>query len=214
MDKSAVVRTPRSPAIWPAPVDPKATEAKTLRLHGVGDLRLRRLSPADGGPVNRLAHVVWSGVPSAAAAAIPALSSTRDGWRSGVSLGLFAPDTIADEPRLLGLAGLVVGDNADESGTFGVVVDPRYRGLGLGRRLVTEILACAQKAGFDSVRTRIKPDNLPMLALAHRLGFGRQRLFGDDPVLLHRRLPSLPAIARTPGEAERAGDRAALILSF
>lgn len=54
---------------------------------------------------------------------------------------------------------------------YSVYVHPAAVGQGVGRSLLTELLARAEKAGLHKVTSRIFPENAASLALAKHLGF-------------------------------------------
>ncbi|MBX6420453.1 MAG: bifunctional acetate--CoA ligase family protein/GNAT family N-acetyltransferase [Nevskia sp.] len=84
-----------------------------------------------------------------------------------------APET------LLGIGTLAI----DPDGThaeFAVLVDPRHRGLGLGRQLLEKLVQHARARGVLQVYGEVLRENLPMLKLAESLGFSRRPL-PDDP---------------------------------
>jgi ribosomal protein S18 acetylase RimI-like enzyme len=67
-----------------------------------------------------------------------------------------------------------------------VAVDPAFQGRGLGRRLMTELIAAARAAGVEVLTLDLRGDNVPAAALYESLGFrryGRLERFvavGDD----------------------------------
>jgi phosphinothricin acetyltransferase len=67
----------------------------------------------------------------------------------------------------------VFRDRAAYSGTVedSVYVDERFRGRGVGRVLLEELLSLARKQGFHSVIARISDDNAASIALHRRCGF-------------------------------------------
>lgn len=54
---------------------------------------------------------------------------------------------------------------------YSVYVAPPAHGRGVGRALLTELLARARRAGVHKVTSRVFPENTASLALAERLGF-------------------------------------------
>jgi len=67
----------------------------------------------------------------------------------------------------------VFRDRAAYAGTVedSVYVDERWRGRGVGRILLEELLSLARKQGFHSVVARIADDNAASIALHRRCGF-------------------------------------------
>jgi L-amino acid N-acyltransferase YncA len=79
-----------------------------------------------------------------------------------------------------------------------IYVARRARGLGVGRRLLTELVERAERAGIWTVQTGIFPENTASLALHQRCGFrvvGVRERIGQlhgrwrDVVMLERRSP-------------------------
>jgi L-amino acid N-acyltransferase YncA len=77
-----------------------------------------------------------------------------------------------------------------------VYVARQARGLGIGRRLLEELIAGAERAGIWTIQTAIFPENRASLALHERCGFGvvgtRERIakrdgIWRDTVFLERR---------------------------
>lgn len=92
---------------------------------------------------------------------------------------------VVDAPPhgLVGALILLVRRNSTTARLYSVVVDPRARGLGLGRRLVQAAERGAREAGCDAVSLEVREDNAAARALYARLGYAeRQRLPGyyDD----------------------------------
>ena len=81
---------------------------------------------------------------------------------------------VDDEGAVAGFGSLsVFRDRAAYAGTVedSVYVDERFRGRGVGRLLLGELLSLAEKQGFHSVIARISDDNAASIALHRRLGF-------------------------------------------
>jgi ribosomal protein S18 acetylase RimI-like enzyme len=87
--------------------------------------------------------------------------STEDGVRA---FGLYAQDTI------LAYGELWVDHDEAEVELARLIVDPRGRGQGLGRRLVTELAA---RAEYPEVFLRVHPDNAVALRCYSGAGFVR-----------------------------------------
>jgi ribosomal protein S18 acetylase RimI-like enzyme len=54
-----------------------------------------------------------------------------------------------------------------------IVVDPRARGRGVGRRFVTLLTAAARERGFEQVWLRVVPENDPAIRCYEHAGFRR-----------------------------------------
>lgn len=74
---------------------------------------------------------------------------------------------LGDGPLAFGAAALGEG----RACLFDIVVDPRARGLGLGRRLVEGLLGWAHAAGHREALLQVLADNHAARALYHSLGF-------------------------------------------
>ena len=64
-----------------------------------------------------------------------------------------------------------------ESGEVAVFVHQDFRGRKLGKRLLAELIAEARRSGLKKIWGMTELDNVPMLRLAHSLGFSP----GADP---------------------------------
>ncbi len=56
-------------------------------------------------------------------------------------------------------------------GTLGMGIIPRYRGRGLGTRLIDAALTQARKAGFIRIELSVHADNTPAINLYEKVGF-------------------------------------------
>lgn len=75
-------------------------------------------------------------------------------------------------------AGAAVGygevwedDEENEAEIARLIVDPAVRGRGIGRALVSELLAAARGRGWDDVWLRVVPENEPALRAYAAAGF-------------------------------------------
>ncbi len=171
-------------------MQPMVEESKKVHLAGVGDLTLRRVLDDDHRSIESLAH---RGI--ATHLAEPGL--TPWSWTRSPDLrsclldhafGLFREPCGTEAARALGLASLRIPADEPQVGLIRLLVDPAYRGLGIGRLLIEHLEACAQREGLACLKARTWSANVAMLALARRTGFRIRRLFGDEPVLLVRTL--------------------------
>ena len=101
----------------------------------------------------------------------------------GASLGLPprgdpAPwvHSLSDSPNfILEVDGRIVGHSVlcpeGTSGEVAVFVHQDFRGRGMGKMLLTEVIAEARRLGLKRIWGITEPDNLPMLRLAHSVGF-------------------------------------------
>ena len=77
----------------------------------------------------------------------------------------------AEGPRIIGYAGLLAGLGEAEVQT--IAVDPAREGAGLGRALLTELLAEAARRGCDDVVLEVRADNARAQDLYRRFGFAQ-----------------------------------------
>jgi GNAT superfamily N-acetyltransferase len=73
---------------------------------------------------------------------------------------------------------------------FAVVVADRWQGVGIGRQLVSDLLALARAAGFRRMEGDVLSENRPMLQLLQRAGFRLQR--DRESALFHHASLALP----------------------
>lgn len=76
--------------------------------------------------------------------------------------------------RIVGLSMLRGWDEGFEIPSFGVVIDERLRGQGVGRRLTLWTLEAAQRRGCRRVRLSVNATNRVGVRLYESLGFIRQ----------------------------------------
>lgn len=79
-----------------------------------------------------------------------------------------------------------------DAGEVAVFVGQEYRGRGLGKWLLTELVHEARRHGLRRVWGMTELDNVPMLRLAHSLGF----VPGEDPYEFTLDLAKQPQVAR------------------
>lgn len=95
-----------------------------------------------------------------------------------------------DGKRVVGWADLRPHDASPDIGVLGMGVLPDYRGKGLGRRLLEELIA---RSRFARIELGVFADNTAALALYEKAGFVREnvaQLHGRDLVLMSRDSPS------------------------
>ncbi len=71
----------------------------------------------------------------------------------------------------VGYAGVLVIDTTADIQTIGVL--PRFEGQGIGRAMLTELLAEARRRGADNVMLEVRADNPRAQLLYARFGFVR-----------------------------------------
>jgi acetyltransferase len=90
--------------------------------------------------------------------------------------------------RTVGVARLV-RDPGQDRGEFALVVEPGWKGQGLGRHLMERLFAWGRRAGLREVVGEVLADNAPMLSFARALGFSVHRHPAEaDVVEVRRRL--------------------------
>ena len=129
---------------------------------------VRRATPADR---DALVAMYRSFAPKGACLGLP---PRRDPERWLDSLSPYPNFLIEATGRVIGHAVLCTdGDSAE----IAVFVHQDYRGRGLGKRLLSEAIAEARRLGLARIWGMTELDNVPMLRLAHSLGF----VSGKDP---------------------------------
>ena len=63
------------------------------------------------------------------------------------------------------------GASVEHRGDLGMGVLPQYRGLGLGKRLLTECIVAARSRGIDRIELEVRSDNRRALSLYCSVGF-------------------------------------------
>lgn len=132
------------------------------------DIELQRATPAHR---DRLVEMYRAFEPKGASLGLPPrLNPER--WLDGLS----------KYPNFVALAGdRIVGHAVlcpcGSSGEVAVFVHQDYRSRGLGKRLLEELVREASTLGLCHVWGTTELDNVPMLRLAHSLGF----VSGQDP---------------------------------
>ncbi len=94
------------------------------------------------------------------------------------TLSDFSNFVIKAQGRVVGHAVLCVEEDAGETAVF---VHQDWRGQGLGKLLLKELMAEGRRQGLRRVWGMAAPDNFVMLRLADSLGF----LPGSDPGVFH-----------------------------
>jgi GNAT superfamily N-acetyltransferase len=109
---------------------------------------------------------------------------------------------VASEPLPPGdaLVGAVARLSVDADGRaeFAILVSHFLAGQGLGRHLLRRVIEWGKRKRLVEIYGDVLDDNLPMLELAHELGFRRDNVH-DTPGVTHIHL------ALRPVEARRAG---------
>lgn len=127
-------------------------------------LEVRRAQPED----RRALEAMYAAFePKAEALGLPPLHA-EDAARWLDGLAAF-PNFLAWEgDRVVG-HGAVCADG--HSAEVAVFVHQDFRGRGIGRRLLNELIAEAQRLGLRRICGIAAPDNIPMLRLAYSCGF-------------------------------------------
>jgi ribosomal-protein-alanine N-acetyltransferase len=102
-------------------------------------------------------------------------------WSELAQAGTRRYTVAEDGSGLVGYAGLMV--NGSQADVQTVAVAPRTQRVGLGRRLLEDLLAEAGARGVRTVLLEVRADNAPAIALYARCGFEqiavRRRYYPD-----------------------------------
>lgn len=93
---------------------------------------------------------------------------------------------IAEEqgkPTCIGEARYALGDGPPGEREFALVIADGWQGAGLGRALLTQLTEHAEQHGVTQLVGDVMRDNLPMLELARRCGYGARTHRGDARLL-------------------------------
>jgi len=116
----------------------------------------------------------------------PNIERLRNALASLPESGLGIVATVG-ETDVVGSATFLIG-NDPTSCEFATTVVGEYGGLGLGRTLMTTLIAAAKRRGLHEMEGFVLAKNKPMLKLAARLGFSITP-DPDDPAVRICRLP-------------------------
>ncbi len=132
------------------------------QVEPVVGLALRRVTPADR---EALVKMYLSFEPKGACLGLPPREDPGS-WLDRLSA---YPNFLLEAPgRIVGHAVLCTdGDSAEVA----VFVHQDFRGRGLGKRLLHEVVVEARRRRLRRVWGVTEPDNIPMLRLANSLGF-------------------------------------------
>lgn len=79
------------------------------------------------------------------------------------------------------LDGEIIGEaTLHMDGEFSLVVDRKYRGLGIGTLLIKKLIEEAKKIGLKVIKFYTLPENVPMIKIGRKLGFKLR--FSEDEV--------------------------------
>ena len=101
---------------------------------------------------------------------------------SGVTLLALVPDR--DRLIPVGMAQYAT-DPYPRRGEFAVVVDDAWQGMGIGARLIDNLVHIARAAGIERLEGEVLAENQPMLRLVRAMGFDVRR---DPESALHLRV--------------------------
>lgn len=115
---------------------------------------------------------------------------------------LVAQECGRDDASWAGVALYVAdGDRCE----FAVVVHDDWQGQGVGRQLLSALLAHAAAAGWTEIEGEVLRDNVPMLKLAASLGFDQRRNPDVRLVTVVRKLDEAGSKRVIPLRASRSG---------
>ena len=86
-------------------------------------------------------------------------------------IALVAIDEGSHSDQILGVAR-IIGDPDRKTGEFAVIVGDAWQSKGIGSNLLKKCLAIAKKQGFKEIHGTVLNENISMLALGKKLGFG------------------------------------------
>ena len=86
-------------------------------------------------------------------------------------LALLALTTHARTEVCVGEARYALVDDAPQQREFALVIADAWQGFGIGSRLLRELTCDAESRGVEMLYGDVLRDNLPMLALAQRMGY-------------------------------------------
>jgi ribosomal-protein-alanine N-acetyltransferase len=93
---------------------------------------------------------------------------------------------VAEDDRIIGFGGVMV--IGEEAHVTNLLVDPSWRGAGIGRRLMVELIHAAIAEGAHHMTLEVRSQNLPARALYGELGFApvglRPGYYDDDDALI------------------------------
>jgi acetyltransferase len=143
-----------------------------VTLAGGSSIFLRPIAPVDSG---RMANALefgdpetiqrrfLTGAPPRGQGAIEYLVSPNYVWR----LALIAMDT---DGNSIGI-GRYEGSEGNESAEVAIVVDPQWRGLGVGSVLLRHLEPHARSVGIERFMALYQPDNVRVAALLKSIGY-------------------------------------------
>jgi len=102
-----------------------------------------------------------------------------------IGLGIVATVPAADGIDIVGSAIFVIGSDPSTC-EFAITITAGYGGAGLGRSLMTALIAAAKRRGLKEMDGFVLAANKPMLALAARVGFSVSRDPDDFSICLCR----------------------------
>ena len=109
------------------------------------------------------------------------------------------PAPEGEVPDVIGYSDMWVV--ADEAQLNNIAVDARYRGIGLGERLLTHMTDKARSLGCSLMTLEVRAGNSTAISLYSKMGFGkvglRHRYYKDnheDAVLMNKQLGDLDVV--------------------
>jgi acetyltransferase len=136
----------------------------------------------------------------------PALLARLVHFDPAHELALIATVTEDGREIAVGEARYVAVEGRPEQREFALLVADAMQGLGLGHRLMRELLQRAQRRGVERVYGDVLADNAPMLALGRKLGFSaRPHPTDNSLVRLHKVLRDAPRPVAHPEAAVGLG---------
>jgi ribosomal protein S18 acetylase RimI-like enzyme len=106
----------------------------------------------------------------ASLAEVPGDSSMFAAWHADPGV---CPFVLLQDGTAIGYGEIWIDFEAGEVELARILVKPACRGCGVGRRLVSLLLAEAAKTGLPDAFVRVYPDNIAAIACYQHAGFGR-----------------------------------------
>ncbi|MGZ4130546.1 MAG: N-acetyltransferase family protein [Actinomycetota bacterium] len=166
-------------------------------------VQIRRILADEWGELRELRLRALVEAPDAFGSAYEAESNDpEETWREWAAEGADGGSCFVaialDGERWIGMAmGAPHRDHPGEAGLFAMWVDPADRGEGIGRRLVSDVIAWADAAGFPALRLRVTTTNEAATHLYETCGFvdtgGRAPLRDGSDVIAVSMILTRPA---------------------
>lgn len=116
--------------------------------------------------------------------------------RRGQDFTLVLAEPLPPGQALVGAVARMARTPGTDDMEFAIIVSHYLAGRGLGRLLLSKLIARARRSGMRAIHGDVLIGNEPMLRLAQALGF--RRLPSDDAGMVRVQLPLRPALDASP----------------